>query len=244
MKSGCSYTKNTVCSCMTGYYCRDPATEDCDVCERHSLCVAGEKVKAPGTERTNTVCEKCPTGTFSNQNMSNSCVAWTSCGDLGMTEKEPGTHLKDAECQPFRSRIAAIIAAIVVTPLFILILIYACRKRRNTKARRGNKWEEGGPKKTETRILKEERVDTDMRSLEVKTEPEKGRTALSHPVECTERPTQRRTASETAKPESCDGWGRENEDAESGSEEWHIPPEGAVKLPQVGRVDAERVKIQ
>ncbi|XP_078498602.1 tumor necrosis factor receptor superfamily member 14 isoform X2 [Lissotriton helveticus] len=192
VKSDCTYTRNTVCSCMDGYYCLNPATEDCDLCERHTVCGAGQKVKVPGTERGNTICEKCPTGTFSNQNMSSSCFTWTSCGALGRQEKEPGSHLQDAECgDRIRSRTGLIALGVVSVVLIItLTLVYECRNKRNTEVPRGNKWEEGSLKKTETGI----------------------------PVECTERPTQMRPASETAKPERCGGWGREDEDNESGSE--------------------------
>ncbi|XP_069096018.1 tumor necrosis factor receptor superfamily member 14 isoform X7 [Pleurodeles waltl] len=136
VKSSCTYTRNTVCSCMGGYYCLNPATEECDLCERHTVCVAGEKVKVPGTERTNTVCERCPIGTFSNRSMANSCVEWMSCRDLGRTEKEPGTHLKDAECgQPIRIRpviVAPFVVAFVIAVVFITI-IWERRKEGNKK---------------------------------------------------------------------------------------------------------------
>ncbi|XP_069096012.1 tumor necrosis factor receptor superfamily member 14 isoform X2 [Pleurodeles waltl] len=165
VKSSCTYTRNTVCSCMGGYYCLNPATEECDLCERHTVCVAGEKVKVPGTERTNTVCERCPIGTFSNRSMANSCVEWMrfkicvgrttmslkgcwrtilfprsnldrNCRDLGRTEKEPGTHLKDAECgQPIRIRpviVAPFVVAFVIAVVFITI-IWERRKEGNKK---------------------------------------------------------------------------------------------------------------
>lgn len=131
VKSGCTYTRNTVCSCMVGYYCLKPVAEDCELCARHTVCDAGKKVKAPGTERSDTICEKCPTGTFSNESMSNSCFTWTSCGDLGRLTKEPGTHLKDEVCgEAIRSRPGMIAAGVVVLMVLSITLVYECRKER------------------------------------------------------------------------------------------------------------------
>uniref|UniRef100_H3BI17 TNFR-Cys domain-containing protein n=1 Tax=Latimeria chalumnae TaxID=7897 RepID=H3BI17_LATCH len=73
----CTYTKNTQCSCKKGYYCVGLRGNGCGACRKHTICKPGEKVKVEGSDRGDTVCERCPDGTFSETEMSQTCSPWT-----------------------------------------------------------------------------------------------------------------------------------------------------------------------
>ncbi|XP_069466312.1 tumor necrosis factor receptor superfamily member 14 isoform X2 [Ambystoma mexicanum] len=126
----CTYTKNTVCSCKDGYYCTERNQDGCDFCEKHTSCGPGDRVKVHGTEISNTVCENCPHGSFSRDNMSEFCTTWTSCPELGKKELFMGNSTSDAVCSEPDSSVG-VIAGIIVTILVLLAvaIIYIFRKK-------------------------------------------------------------------------------------------------------------------
>ncbi|KAM9299042.1 tumor necrosis factor receptor superfamily member 14 [Gastrophryne carolinensis] len=75
-KQKCTSQSNTVCECKLESYCE--SEDSCDICMKHTVCQPGQFVKAAGTLRTDTVCESCPHGHFSNRNMSQTCMPWKS----------------------------------------------------------------------------------------------------------------------------------------------------------------------
>ncbi|XP_030249426.1 tumor necrosis factor receptor superfamily member 6B-like [Sparus aurata] len=56
----CTVTANRVCRCVDGFYGAD------DFCIRHKECAPGSGVVTKGTSQTDTVCEQCTEGSFSN----------------------------------------------------------------------------------------------------------------------------------------------------------------------------------
>ncbi|XP_043849794.1 LOW QUALITY PROTEIN: tumor necrosis factor receptor superfamily member 14-like [Dromiciops gliroides] len=96
----CSSTTNTVCSCSAGYFCTDMKYDDCQKCVAHQVCSPGQYVKSRGTEINNTICEKCPVGTFSPYGTLNQCLPWTNCTAQGLFEEKPGMDTTDAVCSP------------------------------------------------------------------------------------------------------------------------------------------------
>uniref|UniRef100_A0A8C0J0H5 TNFR-Cys domain-containing protein n=1 Tax=Chelonoidis abingdonii TaxID=106734 RepID=A0A8C0J0H5_CHEAB len=44
----CTYTKNTVCGCAPGDFCRHPTGGDCEMCSPCTVCLPGSKVKILG----------------------------------------------------------------------------------------------------------------------------------------------------------------------------------------------------
>ncbi|XP_072464699.1 uncharacterized protein [Notamacropus eugenii] len=96
----CSSTSNTVCGCSPGYFCADLKDDDCELCIPHQVCTPGQYVKSPGTERSNTICEKCQAGTFSPKGTLSQCLPWTNCTAQGSSEEKPGTDTTDALCSP------------------------------------------------------------------------------------------------------------------------------------------------
>ncbi|KAL8198488.1 UNVERIFIED_CONTAM: hypothetical protein K2H54_013343 [Gekko kuhli] len=47
IKERCTYTKNAVCSCASGYYCTHFTVEDCDSCQKHTVAQPGYKELKP-----------------------------------------------------------------------------------------------------------------------------------------------------------------------------------------------------
>ncbi|XP_051844715.1 tumor necrosis factor receptor superfamily member 14-like isoform X4 [Antechinus flavipes] len=94
----CSSTSNTVCGCSPRYFCTDMKDDDCELCAPHRVCSPGQYVKAKGTERNNTICEKCQAGTFSTNGSLDQCLPWTNCTAQGLYEERPGTAITDAQC--------------------------------------------------------------------------------------------------------------------------------------------------
>ncbi|XP_072888228.1 tumor necrosis factor receptor superfamily member 5-like [Hemitrygon akajei] len=101
----CSYTHDTICEPMTGYYC----TENCLRAKQHTACPAGLGVKEEGIRFKDTVCEKCSYGTFSNSNSSTEeCKNWTVCETLKLKQVEPGSAEADVKCEAERNRTIAV----------------------------------------------------------------------------------------------------------------------------------------
>ncbi|XP_039364676.1 tumor necrosis factor receptor superfamily member 14 isoform X3 [Mauremys reevesii] len=122
-KEKCTYTKNTVCGCAPGDFCRHPAGLDCEMCSPSTVCLPGFKVKISGTEFSDNVCEVCPDGTFSATNMSQACQPWTRCEEEGMTEGKAGTATSDAVCVK-RGLSATGLALIIVFLVLIVPVVF------------------------------------------------------------------------------------------------------------------------
>ncbi|NXS11997.1 TNR11 factor, partial [Neodrepanis coruscans] len=83
------------CACTVGYHW----DEDCDCCQRNTMCAPGLGVKPPVQQNKDTMCIPCPRGYFSKISSStDECKSWTNCTALGMEEMEPGTDKSDAVC--------------------------------------------------------------------------------------------------------------------------------------------------
>nr|XP_020490230.1 tumor necrosis factor receptor superfamily member 6B-like [Labrus bergylta] len=88
----CSAVNDRVCRCEEGYYKRY------DFCVRHTECGPGHGVHTKGTIHKNTICERCPEGTFSNSSSAlEPCVNHQTCasGEIVLTS---GTMHHDTVC--------------------------------------------------------------------------------------------------------------------------------------------------
>ncbi|KAM3920930.1 tumor necrosis factor receptor superfamily member 14 isoform 2-T4 [Leptodactylus fuscus] len=74
VKEKCTTISNTVCECKAGHFCLSP---DCDLCQEHTQCHPGQYVKKNGTWKTDTVCENCSPGHYSDKDNSLHCLPWT-----------------------------------------------------------------------------------------------------------------------------------------------------------------------
>ncbi|NXD07355.1 TNR11 factor, partial [Nothocercus nigrocapillus] len=83
------------CACTAGYHWSD----DCDCCQRNTVCAPGFGVKHPVQQDKDTMCAPCPTGYFSKvASSTEGCKSWTNCTALGVAERVPGTDKSDAVC--------------------------------------------------------------------------------------------------------------------------------------------------
>lgn len=83
------------CACTTGYHWN----EDCDCCQRNSICGPGFGIGHPVQQDKDTKCMPCPRGYFSEvASSTDECKSWTNCSALGLAEIVPGTDKSDAVC--------------------------------------------------------------------------------------------------------------------------------------------------
>ncbi|XP_063182129.1 tumor necrosis factor receptor superfamily member 11A isoform X2 [Chroicocephalus ridibundus] len=83
------------CACTMGYHWN----EDCDCCQRNTICAPGFGVEHPVQQDKDTMCVPCPRGYFSRvASSTDKCKSWTNCTALGMAEIVPGTDKSDAVC--------------------------------------------------------------------------------------------------------------------------------------------------
>ncbi|NXF56791.1 TNR11 factor, partial [Ciccaba nigrolineata] len=83
------------CACTMGYHWN----EDCDCCQRNSICAPGFGVQHPVQQDKDTMCIPCARGYFSKvASSTDGCKSWTNCTALGMAEIMPGTDKSDAVC--------------------------------------------------------------------------------------------------------------------------------------------------
>uniref|UniRef100_H3CW68 TNFR-Cys domain-containing protein n=1 Tax=Tetraodon nigroviridis TaxID=99883 RepID=H3CW68_TETNG len=88
----CSATNDRVCRCKEGLY------SSSGFCFSHSECQPGLGVKLAGTSETDTVCERCVDGYFSNSSSANEpCVKHQECAP-GQTALLNGSASQDALC--------------------------------------------------------------------------------------------------------------------------------------------------
>ncbi|XP_041802610.1 tumor necrosis factor receptor superfamily member 14-like isoform X2 [Chelmon rostratus] len=92
----CKAASDTVCDVSSGYFCVS-LTDDtgCSLAEKHKHCTPGQRIKEPGTSRTDTVCELCQPGYFSHDGVN--CTAWTICSENQLKVKE-GSTSSDVVC--------------------------------------------------------------------------------------------------------------------------------------------------
>ncbi|NXK05765.1 TNR14 factor, partial [Herpetotheres cachinnans] len=122
----CTYTKNTVCGCPPEYFCSYFGNEDCELCQRYTVCFPGSMVKERGTKTTDNVCETCPPGTSSTANMSYSCIPWSRLKENGWVQGENGNPSS-------ASSVTVIVCSVVVAVLVVAVCLTSIWKRRKRK---------------------------------------------------------------------------------------------------------------
>ncbi|XP_066461679.1 tumor necrosis factor receptor superfamily member 5-like [Eleutherodactylus coqui] len=118
IKERCTTTSNTVCECQVGHLCLN---QECDLCQEHTQCKPGQYVKKPGTGRTDTVCENCPPGHFSNETNSSACFPWSKCSELCLIEFKEGNSTTDALCKEKRGHLWIFLA--LLSPGIVAIIV-------------------------------------------------------------------------------------------------------------------------
>ncbi|KAF4118037.1 tumor necrosis factor receptor superfamily member 14-like [Onychostoma macrolepis] len=94
VKQACTSISNTVCEPLPGYYCID-LLSNCKKAMKHSSCSPGQYINQTGTEFSDTVCNGCPVGSYSEGTF---CKFHSNCESLGKITVKEGTDKTDAEC--------------------------------------------------------------------------------------------------------------------------------------------------
>ncbi|XP_073326879.1 tumor necrosis factor receptor superfamily member 5-like [Pagrus major] len=94
-QKNCTAKRDTHCGVLSGYFCTSWADDaGCSLAEKHTRCDPGQRIKEPGTSRTDTACEPCKPGYFSKDGVN--CTAWTNCPDTQV--KLEGSTSSDVVC--------------------------------------------------------------------------------------------------------------------------------------------------
>ncbi|XP_053257917.1 tumor necrosis factor receptor superfamily member 8 [Podarcis raffonei] len=98
-KRPCTNHTNRECQCQPGWYCKEPSTGTCITCVPLTTCKPGSGVKTKGTPDTDTICEECPSGTFSDEHSSTQiCKPRTDCAKLNKVPLGKGATTQDERC--------------------------------------------------------------------------------------------------------------------------------------------------
>ncbi|XP_072591831.1 tumor necrosis factor receptor superfamily member 5 isoform X5 [Vulpes vulpes] len=125
-KEGTSET-DTTCTCDEGLHCTNAA---CESCTMHSLCPPGLGVKQIATGVSDTVCDPCPIGFFSNVSSAlEKCHPWTSCETKGLVKVQAGTNKTDVICGPQPRIRALVVIPIMMGILLVVLLLSACIRK-------------------------------------------------------------------------------------------------------------------
>ncbi|KAJ8258129.1 hypothetical protein GJAV_G00193470 [Gymnothorax javanicus] len=115
------------CTCKSQHHC---SSEECLNCVPNTACKPGEGVVKMAIGHSDTVCEVCRQGTFSNESSPvNECRPWTKCDGKTHREKKSGTTTSDVECEEIPSNMAVkVIVPIFAVGILVAALIYYNRK--------------------------------------------------------------------------------------------------------------------
>uniref|UniRef100_A0A673ZAW5 Tumor necrosis factor receptor superfamily member 14-like n=1 Tax=Salmo trutta TaxID=8032 RepID=A0A673ZAW5_SALTR len=120
----CTSTSNSICHVQNGYYCTSSsAGNECTFALRHTLCSPGQRVKVPGTKTTDTICEECQHGFYSQHGVN--CTAWTDCAAMGRVKTEDGNSSQDVICNKVPPRSHTTLIAPLLLLLLLLLLVVA-----------------------------------------------------------------------------------------------------------------------
>ncbi|XP_056114031.1 tumor necrosis factor receptor superfamily member 5 [Rhinichthys klamathensis goyatoka] len=118
------------CVCEPGYYCT--LDDDCSACMKHSVCKPGQRVAKKGSPESDTVCETCKNGTFSDHDSADTCEEWTTC-DYGYDQNTPGSSTSDRSClgSPVYRAVTGVGIAVLVLVVIIVLVVYFYMSKRN-----------------------------------------------------------------------------------------------------------------
>lgn len=126
----CSSRKDTVCRCISGYFCENQDGDPCSTCLPHAACPPGQRVQKRGTYSHDTVCADCLTGTFSLGGTQEECLPWTKCSTF-QQEVKHGTSSTDTTCS-FQAFYFVVIGGVVIAGVGATVFFICKQRRRHT----------------------------------------------------------------------------------------------------------------
>ncbi|XP_045688969.1 tumor necrosis factor receptor superfamily member 5 isoform X2 [Phyllostomus hastatus] len=113
-----------ICTCNEGQHC---VNDNCDSCAPHSSCPPGFGVKQIATQVSDTVCEPCPVGFFSNVSSAfEKCHPWASCEMQGLVVRRAGTNKTNVLCDSQDRMRALLVVPVLMAVLLTVLLVCAC----------------------------------------------------------------------------------------------------------------------
>eukprot|EP00079_Xenopus_tropicalis_P026862 XP_012820885.1 PREDICTED: tumor necrosis factor receptor superfamily member 11A [Xenopus tropicalis] len=119
------------CVCEKGYH----FSQDYEFCNENTKCPPGYGVVYTVQRNTDTICETCTVGYFSNSSSSDEpCKPWTNCSKLGHPELNPGTDHSDVVCDHLlnnnwqRAVILIVLFTVITIVIFTAIYFLCCTK--------------------------------------------------------------------------------------------------------------------
>ncbi|KAK5924187.1 hypothetical protein CgunFtcFv8_001084 [Champsocephalus gunnari] len=122
--------ERSTCLCQEGFHC---SSAQCITCVPHTTCVPGEGALFRGNHTQDTVCQKCPEGTFSNgSSWAGPCKQWTEC-ESGDHIQQSGTDVSDNICEGNRNHhiLIGVIVLLVLLAALGVVLCLAYKGQRD-----------------------------------------------------------------------------------------------------------------
>ncbi|KAK2814444.1 hypothetical protein Q5P01_000450 [Channa striata] len=144
IKTSCRTTSDAVCEPLDGFYCVDSTENSCVRATKHRSCEPGQYVSSKGTASSDTLCSRCPDGTFSDGTLT-LCRPHTQCESQNLQLIKAGNAAADAECGEKSSNRTRTLVGAIVFVVFILILgavlflLYERKWNRNPNKDPGSK---------------------------------------------------------------------------------------------------------
>nr|XP_057907641.1 tumor necrosis factor receptor superfamily member 5 isoform X2 [Doryrhamphus excisus] len=118
-----SKREKSACICQRGFHCSGDA---CLTCVPHGSCGPGWGALLPGNQTHDTVCHRCPVGSFSNRTSWDAvCTPWTEC-DSGYQVGRSGSDKSDVVCE--RRQRQHVVIAIIGVLLVVGVTLVAAAK--------------------------------------------------------------------------------------------------------------------
>ncbi|XP_063144214.1 tumor necrosis factor receptor superfamily member 14 isoform X3 [Rattus norvegicus] len=131
----CSSWKDTVCRCISGYFCENQDGGACSTCLPHAACPPGQRVQKRGTYSHDTVCADCLTGTFSLGGTQEECLPWTKCSTF-QREVKHGTSSTDTTCSFQTFYIVVVIVGVAIVGAGVVVFLLRKQRQRHTSEQR------------------------------------------------------------------------------------------------------------
>ncbi|XP_048064994.1 mitotic spindle assembly checkpoint protein MAD2B isoform X1 [Megalobrama amblycephala] len=130
VKQECTLKSNRVCEPLPGYRCID-LHSNCQKAKKHSTCSPGQYVNQTGTEFSDTVCDDCPAGSYSNGTI---CKLHTKCESLHKITVKAGTETSDTVCSDEKLILLIVMSVITVSvcvALTVIVVVVLKKKKKS-----------------------------------------------------------------------------------------------------------------
>ncbi|KAK2850831.1 hypothetical protein Q5P01_007107 [Channa striata] len=145
IKTSCTATSDAVCEPLDGFYCVDSTENSCARANQHRRCEPGQYVSSKGTASSDTLCSRCPDGTFSDGTLT-LCRPHTQCESQNLRLIKAGNAAADAECGDDSSKwtgsvIGAVVAFLLLFLGAVLFILYMKKRKWNLNTgKRFSQW--------------------------------------------------------------------------------------------------------